>query len=121
VLAAARPEPGAATDGMATYTFNVGMAGDYKIWGRLRVPGTENDSFWVRVDTGAWIQWNNIAVAADWTWDDVHNSANMDMLETFDLSMGQHTLNISYREAGLELDKILITSDAAFVPTGEGE
>jgi hypothetical protein len=45
----------------------------------------------------------------------------MDMRVEFDLSMGQHTLNIAYREAGAELDKILITSDANYVPTGEGE
>ena len=120
-LAMARPEPGSATDGIASYSFNVGMAGTYRIWGRVRIPGGENDSFWVRIDAGTWYQWNNIPLAANWTWDDVHDSNNMDMLQEFQLTAGQHTLNVAYREAGAELDKILITSDESLVPMGEGE
>ena len=117
----ARAEPGDATDGIASYIFNVGAAGSYKIWGRVSIDTGETDSFWVRVDGGDWYQWNNLALGAEWHWDDVHDSAAMDALVEFDLTAGQHTINVAWREEGAKLDKLLITDDAALVPMGEGQ
>lgn len=114
-------DPSASTDGIASYIFNVGTAGTYRIWGRLRIPTTDNDSFWVRIDGGTWYQWNNIPLSTDWAWDDVHDTENVDTVVDFELTAGQHTLNLAYREIGAELDKILITDDAAFTPSGEGQ
>jgi hypothetical protein len=117
----ARPSPADATDGIASYIFNVGAAGSYKIWGRVSIETGETDSFWVRVDGGTWYQWNNLPLGVDWHWDDVHDSAAMDALVEFDLTAGQHTINVAWREEGAKLDKLLITDDAALVPMGEGQ
>ena len=40
---------------------------------------------------------------------------------SFDVSsVGEHTLNLWMREDGLEVDKIVLTIDPTFVPTGYG-
>jgi hypothetical protein len=119
-MATLNMSPAASTAGIATYAFNIGTAGSYRIWGRVRTATTDNDSFWVRVDEGTWYQWNNIPTGAGWHWDDVHNSGAMDATLDFDVTAGEHTLSIAYRELGTDIDKILITDDAALVPTGEG-
>lgn len=111
--------PGAT--GQATYSFTVATAGTFKIWGRVIAPSGNDDSFWVKVDSGAWIPWNNIARSTAWTWDEVHNSNAGDTLMTYNLSAGSHTLTIAYREDGAKIDRILVTSDAAYTPSGPGE
>jgi hypothetical protein len=100
--------------------FSVPSAGTYKVWGRVMVANNADDSFWIRMDGGTWVNWNNIPIGTDWHWDDVHNAAAGNALVTFPLSAGAHTLTIAYREDGTRLDRILITDDAAFVPTGPG-
>lgn len=112
----------APADGIASYTF-MSEAGDHKVWGRVYAPDGEGDSFWVRMDGGTWIQWNSINAMAlmSWAWDDVHDSVAMGAVQTFTLTAGMHTLDIAYREDGAQLDKILVTSDMAYVPMGTGE
>jgi hypothetical protein len=39
---------------------------------------------------------------------------------TFNLTGGSHTLTIAYREDGAKLDKVLVTNDSGFVPSGAG-
>jgi hypothetical protein len=107
-----------ATDGVASYIFQLSKAGSYKIWGRVRTPTLDNNSYWVRVDGATWVQWNNIAANADWQWNAVHDSAAMEAVMMYDLKVGQHTLNVAYREPGADLDQLLLTTDAAFVPSG---
>jgi hypothetical protein len=111
----------APADGIASFTF-MSEAGDHKVWGRAYVPDGDGDSFWVRMDGGTWVQWNGINAMAlmSFAWDDVHDSVAMGAVQTFTLTAGMHTLDIAYREDGALLDKILITSDMAYVPMGEG-
>jgi hypothetical protein len=98
-------------------------AGDHKVWGRALVPDGEGDSFWARMDGGTWVQWNGINATAlgAWEWDDVHDSAAMAAVQTYTLTAGAHTFDIAYREDGAQLDRVLITSETAFVPTGTGD
>jgi hypothetical protein len=120
-MLATSADPNASPDGIASYIFNVGAAGTYHVWGRVRIAGDENNSFWVRADGGTWYQWNNIAMTTGWAWNEVHDSMNMEANVEFELSAGQHTLNVAYREIGAELDKLVISDDADFVPMGEGQ
>lgn len=107
--------------GRATYTFTVPTAGTYKVWGRVIAPSTGDDSFWVIMDGGTPLNWNNITNGPAWHWDDVHNGAVAgNPVFTFNLTAGSHTLVIAYREDGCALDRLLITNDSAFVPTGTG-
>ena len=53
-----------------------------------------------------------------WHWDNVRNSDQGNQLVTFNLTAGNHTLEFAYREDGARLDRILVTNDPTFVPTG---
>ncbi len=108
------------TSGHITYDFDVDENGSYTIWGRVIAPSASDDSYWVRMDGGAWIRWNNIASGSSWHWDEVHDADNNNQVVSFNLSAGNHTLTVAYREDGTQLDKIYITNTGD-TPSGEGD
>jgi hypothetical protein len=112
--------PDTTTTGIASSIFDVEQGGTYTVFGRVLATFEDDDSFWVRVDTGAWIQWNHLPKGA-WTWDDVHDTDQLDQTVTFSLSPGQHTISVMYREQGAKLDRLVITNDRTFVPMGVGQ
>jgi hypothetical protein len=107
-------------NGQVALSFDVASAGSYRVWARVIAPTTSDDSFWVRMDGGAWTNWNGIALGPRWHWDSVHDAANGNQQVTYALAAGAHTLTFAYREDGARLDKVLVTSDATFVPAGPG-
>ena len=122
--AAVNAMPDMSTMGTATYMFNVSAAGNFTVWGRVRVTIAEDDSFWVKVDQSPWSQWNNLSanMNTDWQWDDVHDSqmpAN-GAKTSYMLTQGMHTLTVAYRESGGRLDKFVVTSVPNFTPSGMG-
>jgi hypothetical protein len=109
------------TGGHATFPFVVTTAGDYKVWGRVVAPTGNDDSFWVRIDTQAFVQWNNIVKGTGWHWDVVHNTLAGDAVVLFNLAAGSHTLEVAYREDGTQLDRLLITNQLGLTPSDAAE
>jgi hypothetical protein len=104
---------------LAQFEFTLPESGTFKLWGRVRTPSANDDSFWVRMDNGEWVMWNSIPAGSDWHWDDVHDSNNESAVVEYDLDAGNHTLTLCYREDGAGLDKLYLTNSGA-VPTGIG-
>ena len=107
--------------GHALFSFNLAAAKVVKVWGRFFVGplGANDDSLWVRIDTGSWIQWNDVFPRignAGWAWDNVHDTVMGNSQPTFSLGAGNHTLDVAYRESGLKIDRFLITSDLVNKP-----
>jgi glucuronoarabinoxylan endo-1,4-beta-xylanase len=98
-----------------SFTLNITENGTYTIWSRNKAPTADDDSYWVKMDDGAWVMWNNISGGANFVWDYVLNSDN----NSYNLTAGSHTLTFAYREDGTQLDKIYITNTGT-VPTGLG-
>ena len=98
------------TAGFVTFPFSASQAGTYRLFARVQGQTANDDSFWVRMDGGTWVMWNNWWNPA-WVWVQFPN--------TFDVTAGAHTLTIAYREDGARLDKIDITTSAT-LPTGTG-
>jgi M6 family metalloprotease-like protein len=99
--------------GYSTISFSTKGSGSYKVWGRTIAPTTSTNSFYIRVDGGSWVTWNdNATVSTAWIWN---------TLASFTLSTGSHTITIAYREGGTKLDKLILSNDAAYVPTGLGD
>jgi RNA polymerase sigma factor (sigma-70 family) len=107
----------AAAGGQSSLRFDLPDPGNFRIWGRVIAPSTGDDSFWVRLDGGAWLKWNDIAQGNTWHWDQINDDAAVGP-STFALSAGPHTLTIAYREDGARLDRLLITNDLGFTPAG---
>jgi hypothetical protein len=106
--------------GHSAIAFDVPASGTYRVWGRVIAGSKEDDSFWVRVDGGPWVKWNDVAVGTSWHWVVVEDDATA-AVATFELAAGSHTLTVAYREDGARLDKLLITNDASFTPSGMGQ
>lgn len=113
---------GIPTNGHVTYTVNIPSAGAYRVWGRVIMPSTNDDSFSLRFNNAAtWVQWNNNnAFPTAWTWVIVHDTLQGETNMLWPLSAGNHTLELVYREDGAKLDKLLVTNDLNYVPTGLG-
>jgi hypothetical protein len=95
--------------GQASYPFTINTAGTYNLWARMRTPSANDDSYWIKIDNGSWLAWNNIPTSTVWNWDFFHS---------FNLATGSHVLYVAYREDGTDLDKIYIGTD---FPTDYGE
>jgi hypothetical protein len=105
-----------AADGIALYRFDVPRSGSYRIWGRVIAATLDEDSFWLRVDDRAWVQWNDIAHSDTWLWVDVRPFEQRLERWIVELDAGEHVIRISYRELGARIDQLLLTTDVDFVP-----
>jgi hypothetical protein len=109
--------------GSASYKLTVPETGEYIIWARTYGPSGNEDSYWVSVD-GLGEDVFDIAESgyAQWTWYRVkgreNRKDNPSGDRVFVLAKGDHTLTFRNREQNARLDKIIITSDPAFVPEG---
>lgn len=103
--------PSAAAD-RVRFTFQTPVAGAYTIHARVNAPTTSADSFFVRVNGGAWFVWNNIGTgSAQFIWSRLPN--------TYALPLGEVTVDFAYRENGTVLDKLQL-SLATTAPSGMG-
>lgn len=115
--------------GEAHMRFHVEEAGDYVIWGRVLAPTTSDNSFYIRLDNGDELLWDVYGpdknkTAQAWWWDQVRDrettkKAGLDSL-VFALEKGWHTLALRSREAGTQIDRLLVTNDKSFIPEGWG-
>ena len=89
------------------------QGGNYAIYARINAPSGSDDSFWVRVNGGNWIQWwQGLQTGGDFEWKEILDSP-------FALTAGTNTIEFAYREDGTLLDKLYISS-AAGAPAGVG-
>jgi len=110
----------APASGYARYDFRYATARTVKVWGVVVANSTADDSYWVRMDFGPWVNWNNwkIQYKTICQWDDVHNSNTDSKPISYALAAGSHTLEFAYREDGAQLDKVFITDDLGTVAPG---
>lgn len=99
-------------------------SGTHFVWLRMRYLANDADTAHIGIDgmanvtarridapttaEGAW-QWSNLEEF------DGNGSAVIDIP-----SVGVHTVNLYVREDGIQIDKIVLTTDPNFVPTGDG-
>ena len=107
VAAKNNTQAAAPSKGYSTITFTA-AGGAYKMWFKTLAPTTANNSFWIKIDGGAWKAWNeNSVVSKTWKWN---------LYTNLNLTAGTHTLTIAYREEGTKMDKIAISNDPAYNP-----
>jgi hypothetical protein len=80
--------PGGAS---AAYTFDVACTGDYLLWGRIRGPGAEHNSFWFRIDDGTFFQWR-LSTGVIWYWKAATSGLDYGTPLHFTLDAGPHQL-----------------------------
>lgn len=112
--------------GKASIAVTVPTAGDYIVWGRVLAPTDTANSFHAAIDADTidndavdnvstiW----DLPISAIWVWNKVNMriaAGNTDLKVT--LTAGAHTIYLNGREAGAQLDRVILTTDATFVPT----
>lgn len=98
------------TSGQITFPISVAQNGTYTLFARVLGQTANDDSYWVRMDGGSWVMWNNWWTTA-WAWRQFPN--------TFNLNAGSHTLTFAFREDGAQLDKLSLSTSST-LPTGTG-
>lgn len=120
------PEPGVM--GVLSYPVYFTQPGRYYIWGRAFSTGPEDNGFHFGVD-GVWQDSSQRLQLCggkhQWTWSSQQRRSNNHCGTPHTLWLdvakaGQHTLMVSMREDGAELDKIILTLDDSYTPEGTG-
>ncbi len=93
------------------FTITTTKSGAYNIFARVKAPGGSDDSFWVRVNGGTWVKWNNIEQSNLFIWDQVHDNNNGNTPVAFYFNEGTNTIDFAYREDGAAIDKIFISQN----------
>ncbi len=99
----------AGNEGTLVFPFTVDTAGNFNFYARLNCPTADDDSFWIKLDNGAFSIFNGL-VTNGWEWI---------KLTDFFLNTGSHKITMTYREDGAKLDKISLINGAN-PPVGKG-
>ncbi|MEL6274507.1 MAG: T9SS type A sorting domain-containing protein, partial [Bacteroidota bacterium] len=96
------------------FPVHVAEEGGYAIFARVAVMDSTSDALWVRVNNGSWMNWNQINYPYNTNglqWQQVGNwmGGEQSVPVAFSLQAGQNTIDFSYHEPGVQLDKILVS------------
>ena len=110
------------------YDFYIDQDGIYKIWGRVLAPSGTEDSFFIQVDDFneiLWDVWQGNQKSA-WDWDLVSSrgsgSVKTPAVDPYEINLnkGFHKLILRNRDINTKLDRLIITRDLTFQPSGFG-
>jgi hypothetical protein len=101
------------------YRISFTTTGTYHLWLRGYAPDGAGDSVYVTLDEQPVVPLTGFA-PRQWDWatkrsDEQGIPVTIEVVET-----GLHTLSVQMREDGLRLDRILLTTDSGYNPTGDG-
>jgi hypothetical protein len=112
------PDVGTATE----LRFDVAFAttGTYVVWVRGWAAGGGGDSVHIGLDgEGATTAANVYGFGPDgWSWSHLRGGGGIATLEV--TTAGVHTVHVWMREDGFALDRLILTVDVAYVPSGKG-
>jgi hypothetical protein len=102
------------------YTFQFPSAGIYHVWLRAQTANLANDSVHIGLDGVVSPTADKVSCTTYnvWYW----CNATMDgPVATINVpSAGAHTVSVYQREDGFRVDRLLLTPDSSYVPTGQG-
>ena len=96
------------------FTLNNAAAGDnYSLFARVNAPSGASDSYWVRINEGAWYSWSRgFRQGLGFRWKRYPNGP-------VSLQAGTNTIDFAFREAGTELDKLHLNTTGIRPPVND--
>lgn len=91
-------------------SFTVSSDTSYYIYGRFNNPGSDDDSYWIKMDDEEFELINDLTTQG-WEWLEIKND---------ELAAGDHILSIAFGEDGASLDKLAI-KNSRIAPVDVGE
>jgi hypothetical protein len=112
----------ASTTPRLDYQVEFVTTGTHYIWVRGFGPSTASDSLHVGLNGAEVSSADNLAgfsPTKQWVWSNQRQSTGA--VRTLNItSVGVHTINVWMRESGMVVDKLVLTKDASYVPSGPG-
>jgi PKD repeat protein len=102
------------------FNVNFSNTGNYYLWGRIWAFDSKGRTVHAGIDGAIPSNVNGLATGTygSWVWVDLIKNG---LRQTFDVATpGVHSIHTWIREDGLSIDKIVMTTDANFTPTGTG-
>ncbi len=104
------PDPPADDLSVVKMNFAISKDTSYYIYGRFNNPGTNENSYWIKIDGKEYELVENLTTTG-WQWLE---------LRRYELSSGEHSISIAFGEEGGSLDKIAI-KNSHISPVDRGE
>lgn len=107
--------------GSATITATVPASATYRVWTRMYVPDTTNNTYLLEINgtTCATVGGTGVP-AGNWVWV-AHQNGNTSSKIDLALAGGGHNLKLIGNKPGVKIDRVVLTSDLGCVPTGFGD
>jgi len=102
------------------FNVNFSNTGNFYLWGRIWAFDSKSKTVHMGIDGVIPSNVNGLAAGStgQWVWVDLIKNG---LRQTFNVATpGVHTINTWIREDGLSIDKIVMTKDANFIPSGTG-
>ncbi|PAP75965.1 hypothetical protein BSZ37_05680 [Rubrivirga marina] len=103
------------------YRVQFSTPGTYYVWGRVLAASNDDDSFHTGIDGTGPASADRLftAVRNEMAWTNTTMDSNSRATITVG-SAGEHVISVWMREDGMILDRLLLTTNAALTPTGNG-
>lgn len=101
-----------------TYEVDFTTLGTYYVWARVLAPAADDNTFHMGLNGSASASKMEVATLGTWAWTNVNTKGAPSTIGLTDA--GENVINFWMREDGLIVDKIVLTTDVGFVPTGLG-
>lgn len=108
-------EPMPTDKGLVVDTVHIETAGQYTAWLRMSALQDNSNNLYLQVDDNCYVTVGSAVTTEDFVWGGTSDESGF---LTFNLEAGEHTIKIAGHEEGVGLDKMLLMSDTACVPTG---
>lgn len=116
--AACQDEP-TSTTGRASQTINIEEAGTYTVWSRMKAPDANPAEYTIYVDGQCFVVGQATLPTQTLTWVNYQNGETTQKVMV-ELSAGEHDLVMTAGSENLELDRVMLLSDAC-EPVGTGD
>ncbi|MFZ5376121.1 MAG: PKD domain-containing protein [Patescibacteria group bacterium] len=103
---------------MVSYEVNFSSPGTYYLWVRTNNPSNTSDSLYFGID-GSRVGAMELSNLNNWGWSRTVRMSSSPASVTIG-SAGTHSINIWMREDGATVDKVILTTNASYVPSGSG-
>ncbi len=108
--------------GTDTVSVSIPSYGTYRVWVRELATASNASNFYLQIpDAGlcAVSMGGSNLPTNTWTWVD-YSAGNSSAVVNATLSSGSHSVELGGQSSGVELDKVMLLSDASCTPTGDG-
>lgn len=108
--------------GKASSSITIAAGGNQRVWSRIKVPDTTNNSYYLQVDgncASALLIGDSPSITpGSWVWVDYRDGSTTTKAD-INMTAGAHTIDLIGNEGGVQIDRVLLLSDSC-VPTGTG-